>query len=431
VEARKLKGFRDYLPALAAARDHIKQTVLHHAHIAGFEPIETPAIEYQDVLLGSGGGDTDKEVYRFMDHGEREVALRFDLTVPFARYVTENFNELSFPFKRVQIGEVWRGEKPQKGRYRQFCQADLDIVGSDSMAADIEVIRCLASVIDELVPAHCTMQLNHRIILSNLIQKFLGEVDSNQEQEILIAIDKLGKIGREKVVDLISQIGPDVNRIEQLLDCIWDPEEALSNLVTVLGENEHVKRFQATLDILNEITADLQVSIIPNLAIARGLGYYTGVVFETTIDELPNFGSISSGGRYDNLVARFGKHDLSGVGGSIGVDRLLAGLEELNKLPTIEPARAFVAIATEDAVGYGFRIAEQLRREGIATDISVKETKLVNQFKLANKRGYPYVITVGKDEVAAGSCTLKDMTTGKEERNVKIADLSLKLGVRL
>lgn len=431
VEARKLKGFRDFLPPHAAARAHITRTVLQHAHLAGFEPIETPALEYQDVLLGSGGGDTDKEVYRFTDHGDREVALRFDLTVPFARYVTENFNSLTFPFKRVQIGEVWRGEKPQKGRYRQFCQADLDIIGSDSLAADVEILRCMAGIIAELVPSASTMQLNHRGLLSALIQKFLGKVSPHHEQDILVAIDKLGKVGRESVTDLICQAGVSLSGATQLLDCLWDPEDALSNLTSVLGSTDHVQRFQETLDILREITSDLAVNITPNLAIARGLGYYTGIVFETTLNSLPNFGSIASGGRYDNLVARFGKHDLSGIGGSVGVDRLLAALEELSMLPEVNAPRVFVAVATADATAYAFRLVDLLRQEGVPADISVKDTKLANQFKLANKRRYPFVVTVGKDEIAANCCTLKDMTTGHETRGVKLEELALKLGVRL
>lgn len=436
VEARKLKGFRDYLPKAAVTRQEITARVRHVASLAGFQEIDTPAIEYADVLLGSGGGDTDKEVYRFTDHGDRAVALRFDLTIPFARFVTENHNDLVFPFKKLQIGDVWRGEKPQKGRYRQFCQADLDIIGVDSLEADVEVVSCLFAIVNSLIPdtQRFVVSLNNRLILSGIITSFFPEVDNGQEQKILIAIDKLQKIGKEAVAAMIAEISGDLATAYALLQCLepqqdgaiaWESIEDRLKNSPALSE---IKRFRQTVAILQKLTKGSKGTITPALNVARGLGYYTGIVFETTITGLPGFGSVSSGGRYGNLVGRFGKHDLSGVGGSIGVDRFLAALEELAVPGKVKGAKVFIALASEDAVSYAFTLANALREKGIATDIALKPGKLGNQFKYADKLAIPYVVTLGSDEVQANTYSVKHLASGIDERNLSFEALLQKLG---
>ncbi|MCX6130621.1 MAG: ATP phosphoribosyltransferase regulatory subunit [Proteobacteria bacterium] len=313
IQPRKLKGFRDYLPQQANLRKHIQDRIWQNARLAGFLPIDTPVLEYAETLLGTGGQDTDKEVYRFQDHGERAVALRFDLTVPFARFVAENYPELTFPFKKVQIGNSWRGEKPQKGRYREFCQADLDIIGVDSLAADLEVLSCILSNLDELVPGSFTMAIGHRIVLSSLIQACLPLLESGGEARTLMALDKLAKIGEPAVKAAILAIaGAQSGGVDELLQILQSRnshgDTDLEILKLKLGAQPaamaEILRLEETVNLLRLLRPSEKAKVQLDLRIARGLGYYTGIVFETTIDELDGFGSISSGGRYNGLVCR-------------------------------------------------------------------------------------------------------------------------------
>ncbi len=445
MDAQKLKGFRDYLPEQARLRRQIINTLYNEATLAGFLPIDTPALEYSETLLGQGGEETDKEVYSFEDHGGRKVALRFDLTVPFARFVAENLNELPLPFKKVQAGEVWRGEKPQKGRYRQFCQADVDIVGADSIEADVEVIGLLAGTMARVLAEprlnistekqQFIMSVGHRHLLGALIKKTLPNVADNNEHRVLIALDKLTKIGREKVATLLQEIpGADAAGATTLLDYLLTKDATgasdLEALRAMLPESAQpmLKRFAETIELLRrQFKAFPAANIVADLSIARGLGYYTGVVFETFLTALPGFGSISSGGRYNDLVARFIKQDLPSVGGSIGVDRLLAGIEQLQAPSAQREHGVFIAMATEDAREYAFAMLRELRDQGIMTDIAVKTGKLGNQFKFADKRGYQGVITVGTDEVNQKTFSLKNLATGQEEKNAARADLVKKV----
>jgi len=425
VEARKLKGFRDFLPKQAKLRLQIISEVNRQAVIFGFTPVQTPSLEYADVLLGSGGQETDKEVYRFSDHGKRDVALRFDLTVPFARFITENFNELKMPFKRVQVGEVWRGEKPQKGRYRQFCQADFDIVGVDSYAADIEVIQILAACIEQLLPSSFTISLNDRSVLTGLIENILKNDSKELENKVLIAIDKLDKIGENKVSKMITDLGFKEPNVLSLLETLTtsDPKTLKEKLVTHLGETHPgLEKLYNIYRTLNEVTNPEKCHIKISPSTARGLGYYTGVVFETTIDALPGFGSIASGGRYNDLVARFGKHDLSGVGGSIGVDRLLAALEELKVTPAKESTSVYLAVVDEAARDYAFKLANELRQYGISIHLNVKPSKLAQQFKHADHLGCEYVAMVGEEEFNKGTLSIKRMKDGEEKHHIELAE---------
>jgi histidyl-tRNA synthetase len=427
IQPRKLKGFRDYLPQQAVLRKRIQDRIYFKAEQAGFLPIDTPVLEYAETLLGTGGQETDKEVYRFEDHGERMVALRFDLTVPFARFVAENYADLVFPFKKVQIGNSWRGEKPQKGRYREFCQADLDIIGVDSLAADVEVISCIMSNLVEFVPGPFTMSIGHRIVLSGLIKACLPSLAEGGEGRMLIALDKLAKIGEKAVKDLALLIeGADVEGVDELLMHLQKRNAAgdtdLLNLKEKLAGQpqtlQELLRLEATADLLRQLYQGTKAQLRVDLSIARGLGYYTGIVFETTIDGLDGFGSISSGGRYNGLVSRFSSQELPGIGGSIGVDRLLAALEQLGMVEDKGRKGVFIALAGEEGRNYGFKLLNELRAAGVLADIALKEGKLGNQFKFADKRQYQYVLTLGSEEVATRTVSIKDLATGQERKSV-------------
>lgn len=392
---------------------------------AGFQEIATPALEYTEVLLGQGSEETDKQVYRFEDHGGRDVAMRFDLTVPFARYVGENQGEMTFPFKRLQVGPVWRGENTQKGRYREFYQADVDIIGVDSWLADFEVISVLSQTLDEIGFGSFTVSLGHRALLSGLIKKFLPHIAS--EDQVLIAIDKWDKIGQEKVGKLISEIdGADPSSTAGLVAALAS-DTGIDHLEELLGDSlkPEFVRLQQMLEALHALSlghANFQV----DLKIARGLGYYTGVVFETTLDELPGFGSVCSGGRYDTLASRFTSRELAGVGGSIGVDRLIAGLVELSRVTSHHAADVLVAIACEQAQAYGLRVAAAVRKLGVSCDIGLQR-KLQQQFRHADRLGCLAVIIVGDEEMVAEEFTFKNLSTGDQTKNIPLGQLANQL----
>ncbi len=449
IQPKKLKGFRDFLPQQATLRRQITEQIWNLATLAGFQAIDTPVLEYAETLLGTGGQETDKEVYRFQDHGEREVALRFDLTVPFARFVAENQADLVFPFKKVQIGNAWRGEKPQKGRYREFCQADLDIIGVDTLAADVEVLSCILQNLERLVPGPFTMAIGHRVILSALIQECLPGIAPGAEGRALIALDKLAKIGVAAVTQLLIDIpGADPNGAEKLLHCLQlrrpNGDSDLEVLLQMLPGAEakaEIKRLQASVDLLRRLVqanADAspnkggsKAQVRVDLSIARGLGYYTGIVFETTIDGLDGFGSVSSGGRYNGLVSRFSSLELPGIGGSIGVDRLLAALEQLGAQDKVNVARkgVFLAVTSENEWPYAFELLQTLRQRGLLADVALKAGKLGNQFKFADKRNYATVVTIGEEEVKSRSLSLKDLATGAERRGISYEEGLVALSV--
>jgi histidyl-tRNA synthetase len=442
-EPKRLKGFRDYLPDLMATRLSLMDVIRSEARRAGFQPIGTPALEYAETLIGHGE-ETDKQVYRFVDHGERDVALRFDLTVPFARFVAEHQGQLTFPFKKLQMGEVWRGENTQKGRYREFAQCDLDIIGVDSVMADVEVLTAFQRILSRMNFGPFTMAVGSRVVLSALIRHLLPDINSEGETSALIAIDKLAKVGPAKVTDLLAAIpGASPGGAGQLLEVLMardkggntdltavrkslshgvSASEALASGATFKANEEALTRLESVLDLVRRGSVGGSGRALLDLTVARGLGYYTGVVFETTIDALPGFGSICSGGRYNDLASRFTTRELPGVGGSIGLDRLLAGLEELGKVTSATGGMVFIAVATNDALGYACDILRSLRDAGFASDVGLT-AKLGHQFKHADRLACPYVITVGTDEAASSTCTIKSMADGQEERGVAVSQL--------
>ncbi len=424
VSPRRLKGFQDYTPEIMEKRLMILQTARNLAKCAGFQEIATPALEYAEVLLGVGG-ETDKQVFRFTDGGERDVAMRYDLTVPFARYAAENYGQLPIPFKRLQIGDVWRAEKPQKGRYREFCQCDIDIIGVDTLSADLEILLTVSKILLKIIPVPFTISCNNRVILSFLIRKILGLHDEKSEQEALILLDKLDKQGKESVVKQFSEnLNVPEIKSSELLDLISTFHQDNVSSLTKFFEDAEIKetwkRFEETLKIMQEMTRGTHCKIEMNLSIARGLAYYTGIVYETTVDNVSGFGSVCSGGRYNNLAERFVDHDMPGVGISIGVDRLTALLMEKEGVQAQAPAQVYIAVAGPDCVADAFKLASRLRDSGISVDLSLKEQKLGSQFKNADKRGFHWVVVVGGDEVKAQLYPLKNMKTGVEEKGLSV-----------
>jgi histidyl-tRNA synthetase len=428
IEPRRLKGFRDYLPDLMEARSLFQSKIRQHARLAGFREIGTPVLEYAETLLGQGGEETDKQVYRFEDHGGRKVAMRFDLTVPFARFVAEHQGELVFPFKRLQIGDVWRGENTQKGRYREFCQCDLDIIGVDSVNADAEIISCFYRILNDFDIGGFTIRIGNRKLLSALLGAVFLEISEETETQALIALDKLDKIGADAVVELLAKLSPANHvKLRELIKGLTSKDENGDTekawMKSMIASNPEAMSELSRMDLLMNVMRSVVNqkpggSIRLDLSIARGLGYYTGVVVETTLDSLPGFGSISSGGRYNNLAARFTNRELPGVGGSIGLDRLLAGLEEMGKITKPHGDMVFIAIATEDAVTSALELANILRAAGVGCDLGLTTGKVGNQFKHADRLGYRRVVTLGSEEVRGGTYNLKDMVTGEERRGL-------------
>lgn len=434
IQPRKLKGFRDYLPDLMEKRLEIMDLIRREAALAGFRTIGTPALEFAETLMGQGSDETDKQVYRFQDNGGRDVALRFDLTVPFARFVAEHQGTLTFPFKKLQMGDVWRGENTQRGRYREFAQCDLDIIGVDTMMADVEVLSVFVRILSSAGCGASTMALGNRRILSALIAARAPGLAKGQETEVLIALDKLEKIGREKVVDLIKKIPGADKGADLLLDDLTKKTASgssdLTHVRTVLSELPEalvdIERTEQVISLVKKVAEGKPVTIRLDLSVARGLGYYTGIVFETTLDQLPSLGSVCSGGRYNDLASRFTTRELPGMGGSVGLDRLLAGMEELNLIKGGTGKLAFVAVATADAWEYGFSVLSRLRAEGIAADIGLT-TKLANQFRHADRIGASHVVTVGTSEMASSTVALKNMQTGEETKALAVSELSARL----
>lgn len=413
LEARRLKGFRDHLPASAAMRRFIVEQVRAAARQGCFFEVQTPALEYAETLLGQGA-ETDKQCYRFKDHGDRDVALRFDLTVPFARFVVEHFGELHFPFKRLQIGDVWRGENTQKGRYREFGQCDLDIVGVDTLQADYEILSAFYGILNTLPVGAFTMRLGSRPLLSKLLESVLGSLSEDFLREALVALDKLDKIGADSVTTLLLDKfpGSDPGKIATLVRQLSADDTRWTQ--AFLPENfEPLQRFENLLSLLRKTTRGSGRWTV-DLSVARGLAYYDGVVFETKLDSLPTYGSICSGGRYNNLAGRFTRQSLPGVGGSLGLDRVLGALEELQVPFPRENPLVFVAIATEDAMPEAFALVQFLREKNLACEVGLV-AKIANQMKHADRLGARFAIVLGSDEIKNKKLKIKHMQDGSEQ----------------
>ncbi len=392
IEPKILKGFRDSLPREEIARRRLISKVEEIFRLFGFVPIDTPAIEYTEVLLGKGGGETDKQMYRFKDNGERDVALRFDLTVPLARFVAANYNTLSFPFKRYHIAKVWRGEKPQKGRFREFYQCDFDIIGPDNAKSDAEILILIHTCLSEMNIGSFRVSVSHRGILNALLDK-LGI--SEKSAEVLRIIDKLGKVGEEKVKELLAGEGITEEQSEAIQRLITLPKNSFRETLSLLEADFPGAEFISRLDSVCKILESTGISdnFVLDTSITRGLDYYTGLVYETTFCDYPAVGSICSGGRYNNLAGLYTKEKLPGVGSCIGLDRLLSALEEIGSPIVKETGTADVLIAdTESTSSHAEAIAKSLRNAGVKTDIYSADKPMGKQYAYAESNGIKYVL---------------------------------------
>lgn len=393
IEPKILKGFRDSLPSAEIEKRRLIQKIEALFRSFGFVPIDTPALEYAEILLGKGGGETEKQVYRFTDNGGRDVALRFDLTVPFARFIAEHAASLTFPFRRYHIAKVWRGENTQRGRYREFTQCDFDIVGVNNAAADFEILLMIDSVLTALDVGNVTIRLNHR----GLFNQFLSRLGVQEKSvEILRLVDKLAKIGRASVLQGLAEITND-RSAEEILDFIESKggfEDVLAKITEMAGKDAAVPTER--LALLNKFMRDAgaSTSFVLDPSITRGLDYYTGVVYETFLNDAPEIGSVCSGGRYDNLAGLYSKESISGVGASVGLDRLIAALELLGESRTKSSyIQAMIACLDEEMFGVYHNIARKFRDAGVNCEVSLQKTdKLAKQYILAEKKGATWVI---------------------------------------
>lgn len=428
ITPRTLKGFRDFLPDLAAAREWIIDTAKGVYRSFGFLPIDTPVLEYTEILLGKGGDESDKQMYRFEDQGGRDVAMRFDLTVPLARFVAQHAGTLGMPFKRYHVGPVWRGESPQRGRYREFMQFDFDTIGTTSAASDIETVLVVVELARALGLDDATVRFNHRDVLNGLLEK-LDLVEHGPA--VLRALDKLPKVGPEAVTaEIEANTGAVPAQVEEILALGrvgGATHEVLEQLEALVGDTtaggRGVERLAAVARGLEAAGAtDREYAL--DVSIARGLDYYTGLVYETFLGSAPGIGSISSGGRYDDLAGVYTKQELPGIGGSLGVDRLLAAFEELGRIGE-SPASATVLLTLFDEARLDdhLAVATMLRRSGVSVEMYPDARKLGAQLKYADRRGHRFAVIIGDGEWETGTAQLKDLASG-DSAEVALDDLA-------
>ncbi len=420
VEPRTLPGFMELLPKEQILFNQMKEKIQKSYEKFGFLPLDTPVIEMSNVLLAKAGGETEKQIYRFQK-GDNDLALRFDLTVPLAKYVTEYYNELSFPFRRYQIGKVYRGERPQKGRFREFYQCDIDIIGDGELSIinDAEIPSIIYNTIRELGFEDFTICINNRKILNGLFQEL------NQEElsvDIMRIIDKLEKIGEENVRASLAELGVKEDAIEKIMRFIridGTTDEKLQELEN-LGFTS--KLFKQGLQELKQVVTYVRAFGVPDsnfkvdLTIARGLDYYTGTVYETFLNKYREIGSVCSGGRYDNLAEFYTDRKLPGVGVSIGLTRLFYKLNELNAIDANKKSMAkILVLPMTENIEEVIEIGSAIREAGIPTEIYLEDKKIKAKFKYADRLQIPYVAVIGDDEIANGKIALKDMQTGEQE----------------
>lgn len=409
IQPRILKGFRDFLPSAEIQRADLIQKITEVYQSFGFVPIDTPVLEYTEILLRKSNGETEKQVFRFEDNGGRDVAMRFDLTVPFARFTAEHKNELYFPFKRYHIAKVWRGEKPQAGRYREFVQCDIDTVGSDSAAADFEILSVMRSALAKIGVTDITIRMNHRGVFNRFLAK-IGVAD--RSEDILRSVDKLAKIGQEKVASELEEITGSTEKTQDILKYIAGGKDFESTLELIEnlagGPAEDTKRLRELRGMM--ISSGIQDTYVLDTSITRGLDYYTGVVYETFLNQLPSIGSVCSGGRYDNLAGLYMKEKVPGVGASIGLDRLIAGLEQLDltgKKGSYLDAEIFCLDANL-SIEYQ-KTAFKLRNKGINVEVFPDAKKMGQQYAVAEAKCIPWGILIKEEDARNGTLTLKNL----------------------
>ena len=420
-EPRTLSGFMELLPDRQVIFDKIRRKLEDVYSLYGFYPLDTPILEYSEVLLAKAGGETEKQIYRF-NKGDTDLSMRFDLTVPLAKYVAKNAGELTFPFKRYQIGKVYRGERAQKGRFREFYQSDIDIIGDGelSLVNDAEIPGIIYRIFTELGITDFTIRINNRKVLGGLFELFgLG----GNEAEVLRVIDKLEKIGGEAVKEELSTLGIDMKAAGELLELLTHKRsnaETIETLRAMAGKSELL---DTGVDELATVTGYMSGFGVPDknlridLTIARGLDYYTGTVYETMINSHPEIGSVCSGGRYENLAGYYTNRKLPGVGISIGLTRLFYVLNENGWLNEGQryPSEVLV-IPMGDDYARTIEVSQYLRGKGISTQIYFEKKKFKARIGYADKLSIPFCVFIGEDEIKEGNVSLKNMTDGTQEK---------------
>ncbi|HEY8933998.1 MAG TPA: histidine--tRNA ligase [Cyclobacteriaceae bacterium] len=436
------RGTRDFGPATMAKRQFIFNNIKKVFQKFGFQLLETPTMENLSTLTGKYGDEGDQLLFKVLNSGDflkdvdaqkletrnskqitsdiSEKGLRYDLTVPFARYVVMNRHEITFPFKRYQIQPVWRADRPQKGRYREFYQCDADVVGTDSLICEADIILMIREVFGLLNLSDYTIKINHRGILSGI-----AEIVGTKENEtaLFVAIDKLDKIGEEKVREELRTKGFEEKNLDILFEILnykGNTSEKIDFLTAKFTSANGQKGIADLKEVLNLLknynTTDEHVEF--DIALARGLSYYTGCIFEVKINNV-SIGSVSGGGRYDNLTKSFGdKENLSGVGFSFGVDRLYDAMEELNLFPKEAQlsSKVFICHFDDASMRYGLNVLAKLREAGIASEIYPDQAKLKKQLEYANKKMIPYTLVIGSDEMSSGELAFKNMETGEQQK---------------
>ncbi|QTQ14314.1 histidine--tRNA ligase [Treponema parvum] len=427
IQPRILKGFRDFLPASEIQRASLIEKITEVYRSYGFVPIDTPVLEYTEILLRKSNGETEKQVFRFEDNGGRDVAMRFDLTVPFARFVAEHRAELYFPFKRYHIAKVWRGEKPQAGRYREFVQCDIDTVGSDSAASDFEILSVMKAAFEKIGVPEIVIKINHRGIFNRFLAK-IGAVD--RSEDILRTVDKLSKVGKDQVKKEIEEITLSKEKTELILNYVSFSSDFQNTLAFIEdlagGPAEDTKRLR---DIYLMMKAEgIEGTFALDTSITRGLDYYTGIVYETFLTDLPQIGSVCSGGRYDNLASLYMKERVPGVGASIGLDRLIAGLEQLGLTDTRKSYVDAEIYCLNAALAIEYqKTATFFRSKGINVEVFPDEKKMGQQYALTQAKDIPWGILINDKDAKSGTMTLKDLSTREQFENLTAEEAAEKI----
>ena len=435
------KGTRDFGPSQMLKRNYIFGTIKSVFQKFGFLPLETPSMENLSVLTGKYGDEGDQLLYKILNSGDylskvksediekgssalsfklAEKGLRYDLTVPFARYVVMNRNDLTFPFKRYQIQPVWRADRPQKGRYREFFQCDADVVGTDSLICEAEILMMIHEVFAKLGITDYDIKLNNRKILTGLSEAIGAD---GKESQLCVAIDKLDKIGKDKVLEELSTRGfsqENLDKLAPLFEVSGTNVEILESIKKLLSTSEVGQKGIEEIEEILEYTRAFGLEnskVVFDPQLARGLSYYTGAILEVKVNNV-QIGSVSGGGRYDNLTGVFGLDNVSGVGFSFGIDRIYDVLETLELFPEDQLNSTEVMFANFDleTTKYAMGLVSKLRESGIKSEIFPEAAKLKKQMNYADKKGIPYVVLIGSDEMESGELTLKDMNTGAQEK---------------
>ena len=414
-------GFSEYLPGDQIEFNRLRDIIRETYERYGYAPLDTPDIELSEVLLAKGGGETEKQIYRF-ERGKNDLSLRFDLTVPLARYVAEHEGQLVFPFRRYQIGKVHRAERAQAGRFREFYQCDIDVIGSESVAADAEFPAVINDIFEQFAFGEFTIHINNRLVLNGF---FAGIGLADVSVDVLRVVDKIEKISRQDFMAELRELGLSEKQVLQVVaftEISGSNDEILSQLESMKNEIDF-DDFALGTAKLRELLAMLRSMGLPeqriqlDLRIARGLDYYTGVVYETTLDDYPEVGSVCSGGRYDNLAENYTRTRLPGVGVSIGLSRLFYKLREAGVVSSHRQtlARCMVASFDDAQFGEALQIAAELRRAGVATILNTESVPLKKKLRYADRLGIQLVVLIGEEEVRGRFATVKDMATGENK----------------